>query len=451
VTPPRTRVLVVGGGLAGITAAIRLADAACAVTLVEAKPKLGGLTHSFRRGDLDVDNGQHVFMRCCTAYRALLDRLGVTDKTMLQERLDVPLRHVDGRVARLRRNNLPAPLHLGNSLLRLSMLSPTERLRAIGAALAMRGVDRNAATTDERALGEWLEEHRQSAASIDALWDLVGVATMNAHARDVSLATAAMVFQVGLLTDASAADLGWSLVPLQQLHGDAALRVLSEAGADVRLRSKVDALTQVGDSWRVALDGEAIEADCVVLATEHDRAERLLPVGALDVPPGWSAALSASPIVNVHLVFDRPVMSEPFLAGVGTPVQWIFDRTQQAGLTSGQYIALSLSAATDLIGASVSELRDQFVPAVRRLLPAASGAELRDFFVTREPRATFLPAPGTAKLRPPTATSLPGLLLAGAYTATGWPATMESAVRSGDMAAAAVLSYKVPEQRTVAA
>lgn len=450
-TAPRSRVVVVGGGLAGITAAIRLADGGCAVTLLEAKPKLGGLTHSFRRGDLDVDNGQHVFMRCCTAYRALLDRLGVTDKTTLQPRLDVPLHHVDGRTARLRRNNLPAPLHLGNSLLRLSMLSPADRLHVIRAALAMRGVDRDAATTDERSFGQWLAEHHQSAAAIDSLWDLVGVATMNARASEASLAAAAMVFQVGLLTDAPAADLGWSLVPLQRLHGDAALAALADAGADVRLRAKVDGVARSGHGWQVAVDGESLEADCVVVATEHDRAERLLPAGALDLAPGWSDVLGASPIVNVHLVFDRTVMSEPFLAGVGTPVQWVFDRTSQAGLTSGQYLALSLSAATDLVGASVAEMRERFVPAVRKLLPAASHAELLDFFVTREPRATFLPAPGTARFRPATATRLPGLVLAGAYTTTGWPATMEGAVRSGDMAAAAVLSHQVPAQRTVAA
>jgi squalene-associated FAD-dependent desaturase len=450
-TSERRRVAVVGGGLAGITAAIRLADAGCAVTLLEARPKLGGLTHSFRRGDIDVDNGQHVFMRCCTAYRALVDRLGVTGKTVLQGRLDVPLHHIDGRTARLRRTNVPAPLHLGGSLLRLSMLSPADRVRVMSAALAMRGVDRDAAATDELSFGQWLTDMRQSAASIDALWDLVGVATMNAPARDASLAVAATVFQVGLLSDASAADLGWSSVPLQQLHGDAALAVLSAAGADVRLRAKVDGLFQSGHGWRVTVDGEPLDADCVVVATEHDRAERLLPDGALALESGWSEALGASPIVNVHLVFDRRVMTEPFLAGVGTPVQWVFDRTAQSGLPAGQYLALSLSAATDLIGASVAQLRDQFVPAVQRLLPLAAEAKLVDFFVTREPRATFLPRAGTAKYRPHTATKLPGLVLAGAYTATGWPATMEGAVRSGDMAAAAVLTHQMPARRTVAA
>src|SRR5206468_10938850 len=135
-TSKRRRVAVVGGGLAGITAAIRLADAGCAVTLLEAKPKLGGLTHSFRRGEIDVDNGQHVFMRCCTSYRALLDRLGVTGLTTLQPRLDVAvIRASDGTRGRLRRDALPAPLHLGRSLSRYSVLSVADRARAVRAAL----------------------------------------------------------------------------------------------------------------------------------------------------------------------------------------------------------------------------------------------------------------------------------------------------------------------------
>src|SRR4051812_22041679 len=176
-----TQAVVVGGGLAGISAALRLADAGCRVTLLEAKPKLGGLTHSFRRGDLDVDNGQHVFLRCCTAYRALLDRLGTTASTHLQPRLDVPVVS-GGRTARLRRQSLPAPLHLGHSLATYSVLGHRDRLRAVRGALALRSVDRDDPRTDEVSFGRWLADHGQNAATIDALWNLVGVATMNAHA-----------------------------------------------------------------------------------------------------------------------------------------------------------------------------------------------------------------------------------------------------------------------------
>jgi hydroxysqualene dehydroxylase len=435
------RVAVVGGGLAGITAALRLADAGCAVTLLEARPKLGGLTHSFRRDGLDVDNGQHVFLRCCTAYRSLLDRLGVTDRTVLQPRLHVPVvRAGDGRRARLRRDPLPPPLHLLRSLATYDVLPVAGRVRAARAALALRGVDRDSGAADATTFGDWLARRHQSPAAVDALWDLIGVATLNARAADASLALAATVFQVGLLATSDAADIGWSMVPLQQLHGDGGAQALRRAGAQVHVRAKAHAVEPEGRGWVVRTAGGDLDADAVVVATDHVAAERLLPPGALELPPGWSQRLGSSPIVNVHVVLDRPVMTEPFVAALDSPVQWVFDRTAQSGLDRGQYLALSLSAADGLIDRTVTELRDLFLPELRRLLPAMRDAEVVDVFVTREPHATFRPAPGTRAMRPGARTALPGLVVAGAYTATGWPATMESAVRSGDNAAAAVLA-----------
>jgi squalene-associated FAD-dependent desaturase len=435
-------VAVVGGGLAGITAALRLADAGREVTLFERRPVLGGLTHSFRRGQLDVDNGQHVFLRCCTAYRALLDRLGVAGKVALQRRLDIPIRSpLASREARLRRNALPAPLHLGASLLRYPLLDPAQRLRFIRAALVLRRVDRADPATDARAFGDWLREHGQDARAVAALWDLVGIATLNAPAERASLALAAMVFQVGLLTDAGAADIGWSLVPLGELHGEAAGRHLREAGARVATGSRVGRIEPRGHGWLVGVGGEEHVVDQVVLAVPPPVAEDLLPPGSVPMPPGWSARLGSSPIVNAHVVLDRRVMTEPFVAGVGTPVQWVFDRTVQSGLTGGgQYLAMSLSAADELIDVPVGTLRERLLPELVALLPEAASATVRDFFVSRERHATFRPEPGSGALRPGARTAVPGLFLAGAWTDTGWPATMEGAVRSGDAAAEAVLT-----------
>jgi hydroxysqualene dehydroxylase len=447
-------VAVIGGGLAGLTAAIRLADAGHQVTVLESRPRLGGLTHSFRRGDLDVDNGQHVFLRCCTAYRALLDRLGTTHLTHLQPRLDVPV--LSGRkTARLRRNSLPAPLHLGRSLASYSVLAPADRMRAVYGALALRGVDRDDPRTDRISFGRWLAEHRQNTATIEALWDLVGVATMNVHADDASLAVAATVFQLGLLTDSAAGDIGWSSVPLQQLHGDAAATVLAQAGADVRLRSRVRALDRDGTGWIVSTGDDRLGVDAVVVATDPEQAEALLPAGALTQPSGWSSGLGVAPIVNVNVLVDRSVLAEPFVAVVGSDIQWVFDRTAQSGLAASrpdaQLLAVSLSAADDLIDVPVAELRARLLPALTAMLPKLSGASVLDFFVTREPQATFRALPGTAVLRPAAQTAMPGLVVAGAYTATGWPATMESAVRSGDAAASALLTSSLDATRVVAA
>jgi uncharacterized protein with NAD-binding domain and iron-sulfur cluster len=190
----------------------------------------------------------------------------------------------------------------------------------------------------------------------------------------------------------------------------------------------------------VHIEGGTIEADTVVLAVPPADAEKLLPPGALPVPERLTA-LGASPIVNVHVVYDRPVLPVPLAAAVRSPVQWIFDRTGAAGLTGGQYLAVSLSAADDWVDRPTAEVRSVFVPALAELLPRARGAGVRELFVTRERRATFRQGVGSAALRPGPATALPGLLLAGAWTDTGWPDTMESAVRSGRAAVRGALDH----------
>ncbi|HEX3825613.1 MAG TPA: hydroxysqualene dehydroxylase HpnE [Mycobacteriales bacterium] len=439
------KVAVIGGGLAGITSALRLADAGCAVVLLEAKPRLGGLTASFRRGDLAIDTGQHVFLRCCTSYRALLDRLHATSMTELQDRLDVAVvRASDGRRGRLSRSNLPVlaglPLHLGRSLASYAVMPPTARLAAVRAALALRAVDPADPATDDRSFGSWLAAHGQPPEAIDALWDLVGVATLNARSDDASLALAATVFQLGLLTESGAGDIGWASAPLQDVHGESAMRELAAAGVEIRLRTKVTSLEAAPEGWLVHTGDGSEPAAAVVVAAEPPQAERMLPGDALDLPAGWSDQLGSTPIVNAHAVFDRTVMTEPFLACVGSPLQWLFDRTRPSGLSEGQYLAASVSAADDIAGRSVAELRSWLLAEIERVLPAAGGADLVDFFVTREPHATFRQAPGSGRWRPQTATRYDGLVMAGAHTATGWPATMEGAVRSGDAAAAQILA-----------
>lgn len=434
------RVAVVGGGLAGITAALACADAGCEVTVLEAHSWLGGLTHSFRRDGLWIDNGQHVFLRCCTDYLGLLDRLGVGDQVILQPRLDIAVRSgATGSTSRIRRSNLPVPLHLARTLLRYGPLSGPERLRAALAAAAMRRVDADSPASDATSFGDWLRAHRQSRRSIDTLWDLVGVATLNAPADHASLALAATVFQQGLLTTASAGDIGWSRVPLRLLHGEAASTALMAAGGEIRRRTHVRSIAADEAGWLVGTDAECVRADAVVLAVPPAAAESLLPGGAVGAEPGWSARLGTSPIVNLHVVLDRMVLAQPFLAAVDSPIQWVFDRTVSSGLATGQHLAISMSAAQDFIDVPTARLREVFVPALRDLLPAARDATVRGFVVTREREATFAPAPGSGRWRLPASTGLPGLALAGAWTATGWPATMEGAVRSGRAAAQVVL------------
>jgi squalene-associated FAD-dependent desaturase len=442
--------VVVGGGLAGITAALRLADEGMAVTLVEARPRLGGLAFSFKRGDLWVDNGQHVFLRCCTAYRGLLQRLGVTDQVEIQHRLDVPVRDVvTGRTGSLRRAGLPVPLHLVKSLALYPHMSLADKAATGRAALALRGLDLDDPALDQESFGDWLRRHGQTARTVESLWDLVGVATLNAVADESSLALAAMVFKTGLLSDPGASDIGFAKVPLGALHDEAARAVLERAGVRVLLRAHV---TEVKPSsprgHSVLLEGERLDGgaeriedvDALVLAVAQDAAHALLPPGSLEHHERL-LELDFAPILNVHVVYDRPVLDRPFLAALGSPIQWVFYRTPHSGLTGpGQYLALSQSAVRDEIDLPVAELRRRYLPELERLLPASKGATVTEFFVTRERTATFAPVPGSARLRPSARTLSPGLYLAGAWTATGWPATMESAVRSGNTAAQAALA-----------
>jgi squalene-associated FAD-dependent desaturase len=451
------KVVVIGGGLAGITAAVALAKAKHEVTLLEAKPRLGGATMSFNRDGLVIDTGQHVFLRCCTAYRGLLDRLGMAAHAPLQPRFDVTV-VAPGKRAVLKRRRVPAPLHMLPALLGYPFLSTPERLRLALAALAFRRLNEADPKADELRLGDWLEAHGQDERTRRVLWDLFSVSSLNVPGDDASLALAAVVVKTGLLGDADAADIGVPTLPLGELHGTAAARVLGKLGATVRLQAKVASIEPTGEGeFHVRLarsDAEAddaaaetteVLADAVVLAVPHEQAAKLIPAGALpaETVDGW-AGLGAAPIVNVHVIYDRKVMDVPFAAGVDSPVQWVFDRTRISGMHArgddGQYLAISLSAADEYASTPVADLRERFVPALAELFPAAKDATVTEFFVTREKRATFRQVPGTAKLRPKAATGLPGLVLAGSWTDTGWPDTMEGAVRSGLNAVIALVS-----------
>jgi squalene-associated FAD-dependent desaturase len=431
-------VVVVGGGLAGLSAGLACADAGARVTLVESRGRLGGATFSFPRDGLVADNGQHVFLRCCTAYRGFLDRIGSSGRVKMQRRMAIPVAAPGGPVAWIRRSSLPAPLHLGGSLLTYRHLTAPARVRAMGASLALRRLDPEDPALDEISFGRWLAGQGQHADAIRALWDLFALPTLNLHAGDASLALAAMVFRTGLLTDRGAADVGWSRVPLSELHGDPAGRALERAGGRVLLGTAARRVRPGVRGWTVDTDGGPVEADAVIVAVPHDRAAELLPPGVSPAQDRWTS-LGFSPIVNVHVLYDRPVLRMPFVAGIGSPVQWAFDRSEGSGVERGRYVAVSVSGADAEIAERSAELRDRFVAALRELLPAARPARVERCFVTREPRATIRQSPGVGRLRPPQRTNRWGLALAGAWTATGWPATMESAVRSGRSAAGEVL------------
>jgi squalene-associated FAD-dependent desaturase len=452
-------VVVVGGGLAGITAAIALREAGAQVTLLEARPRLGGATSSFSRGGLVIDNGQHVVLRCCTAYLGLLARLGMTGAVTMQDKFDVTVLSPTGR-ARLRRTGLPGPLHMTTALAGYGFLTPAARLRAVVAALAMTRLDPAKPELDGRRLGDWLAARWQDDRSRRVLWDLFTVSALNVAGDDANLALAATVVKTALLSSNDAADIGVPAVPLGDLHGQAGTDLLGRLGATVRKSAKVVAVEpRPGGGFGVRLAsrergagsaGPEIAADAVVLAVPAAVAAALTPAAAAGGQPGapggpgpdeWRQ-LGTSPIVNVHVIYDRRVTRLPFVAAVDSPVQWVFDRTGPSGLRRGQYLAVSLSAADRYVDVPAAQLRGEFLPALAELFPAAREAGVADFFVTRERRATLRQVPGCERLRPGAATALPGLVLAGAWTDTGWPDTMEGAVRSGLNAARALRTIR---------
>jgi len=424
--------VVIGGGLAGMSAALEAADAGYEVTVIERRRKLGGLTWSFERHGRWFDNGQHAFMRCCVEYRAFVERVGMSGSVTLQPRLDVPVLAPGGARASIRRLGLPSPLHLAGAIVRFRHLSPIDRGRLVGAVLALRKLDPDDPELDRVAFGEWLANHGQSPRAVAALWNLIVLPTVNVPAERASLALAAKVFRTGLLDTADGGDMGWSQVPLGQLHGEAGARALAAAGVEVVLGAAADRISPQEDGLVVSAGDRSFEAGAVVVTTPPPVTAGLVPASA-GLPD--LRALGTSPIVNVHLVLDRRVTDLPFAAAVDSPVQFVFDRTGSSGSGRGQCLAMSLSSADAFIGQSKDELIRTFFAALGDLFPEARRATLVDAVVTRERAATFAAVAGSRRFRPKPATAIPGLFVAGAWCDTGWPATMEGAVRSGTAAA----------------
>jgi squalene-associated FAD-dependent desaturase len=432
-------VVVVGGGLAGIAAALDCVEAGAQVTLLEVRPRLGGAAYSFEREGLEMDNGQHVFLRCCTAYRALLERLGSVGGVFVQPRLEIPVVSPGGRMTVLRRSDLRAPLHLAGALLRYRHLTVRERLGAARAALALGRLDPSAPVLDRQTLGEWLARRGQGARAVAALWDLIALPALNLPAAQASLGLGAFVFQKGLLERADAGDIGFHRRPLREIVGEPAERTLRGAGVELRLGWRAERVQRSGGGFAVGSGEEDVSADAVIVALPHARAAGLIE--ELDPHAATGArALRDSPIVNLHVVYDRRVCELPFAAGVGTPVQYVFDRSEAGGVGEGrQYLAVSLSGAEREMGLSVDALRERYLPALTELFPRARGARVERFLATREHAATFRAEPGVGALRAGPQSAVPGLALAGAWTATGWPATLEGAVLSGHAAARCAL------------
>jgi squalene-associated FAD-dependent desaturase len=401
------KVVVVGGGLAGLAAALDLADAGHAVTLHEARPTLGGAVQTLpeRAGDPEPppDNGQHIGLGCFTEYLGFLDRIG-EGGSVLRTRLALPVLDEQGKAAAIE-PSLPA-------LLRYSHLPLRDRLRLPITTLRLR----SARSQPEETFGELLRRLGENDTSINCFWDVFVRPALNLRCDEVDAGAGLFTVRTALLGPRSNSDLILPTRPLGQMHGDAAGSALEAAGGTVQLDSRVSSLDE-------------LDTDAVVVAVPPAESARLLGEEA--------PALEDSPIVSVHLWFDRQVLDRPLAALLGSDAHWIFDRGALTGSRPerGQYLTVVSSGVPELLGVRGRELVEQIAG---QLTERLGDAELLWSRVSREPYATIALRPGVR--RPGPETSRPHVARAGTWTDTGWPATMESAIRSGRRAAQHILS-----------
>ena len=403
------RVAVVGGGLAGLAAALELADAGHEVVLHEARPTLGGAVQTLpeREGDPPPppDNGQHIALGCFTEYERFVGRIG-KGEALRREPLALPVIDENGRASFVR----PGLRLLGYSHLPLS-----SRLRIARVTLRLRGLSPE--EHSDRTFAELLRGFGQRQEEIDRFWDVFIRPALNLPTEEAGADYGIFTVQTALLGGRGAGDLLLPVEPLGAMHGDAAGDALREAGADVRLESRVETLDE-------------LDSDAVIVALPGAEAAQLLGAD----PP----ALEDSPIVSVHLLFDRPILHHRLAALLDSPAHWVFDRGALTGHSppgGGQYLTVVSSGVPDLLEVRGRGLVDLMADALTDRLGAA---ELLWSRVSREPRATFAARPGTRRLRWTMRTSRPNVVLAGAWVASDWPATMEAAVRSGVAAARAL-------------
>lgn len=447
--PPAPRVIIVGGGLAGLAAASQLVDRGLQITLLESRPRLGGRASSFVdpvTGEL-VDNCQHVSMACCTNLADFLARVGVAH--LMRREPEIVFLDRAGRVSRFRAGILPAPLHLAESFLKARFLSPRDKL-AIARGLA--ALARPLASPPGESFGEWLRRHGQTPRGIELFWTTILVSALNEELDRMDPGHARKVFLDGFLKNRGGFQPEIPLVPLGELYGARLEKWLAHHEVEIQLTTGARSIEVDDEGGLVGVttrSGRLLPADFVILAVPFDRVGDLIPGTLRDRI--WAvenaASLEASPITGVHLWFDRPICPFDHVVTPGRLIQWVFNHTAIQGRYApgspdsgqGQYLQIVVSASYGLLGLDKIAIRDRVLEDLADLWPEVKSAVLVRSWVVTEHGATFAVRPGVDYQRPRQRTAQDGLFLAGDWTATGWPATMEGAVRSGYQAAEGIL------------
>jgi len=467
-------VIVIGGGLAGLSAAIALAEAGFRVRLFEKRPHLGGRATSYWLPDGDhVDNCQHVTMRCCTNLDDFYTRVAAREKIRYYDRLYFAGPH--GHRGEIAASPLPPPLHLAPSFTLFPALSLADKH---GIARAMLSIARAGGPPPD-AFGanmlDWLRARRQTPRAIARFWRVVLVSALNEELERTDARYGVDVFWKAFLATRRGFEVGIPVVPLANLYDGCRAEIERRSG-EVRLRTAVREIAVADERVAGARfdSGESAYGDFYVLAVPHHEVLKLLPPAVVERDANYSGLrnLAVSPITGIHFWLDREVMAAPFLTVLDRTIQWVFNKSRLlaecnggsegpdrfgAGQVTGegrstlsdaaQYLQIVVSASYSLVPLSRQEIIELCWRELCEVMPAAREAKLLKATVIKETAATFSPQPGCDRWRPPQVTGLKNLLLAGDWTATGWPATMEGAVRSGYLAAEAILAAAGPRAK----
>jgi squalene-associated FAD-dependent desaturase len=449
------RVAVVGGGLAGLAAGSALAENGFHVTLFERRPYLGGRASSYQHpgtGEV-VDNCQHVLLGCCTNLIEFYRRIGVENKIRWFDQLT--FLEPGGRASVIRSSWLPAPFHTAPAFLRATCLNLADKLAVAAAMAALTPL--TPGDNGETFLA-WLRRHGQTDGAINRFWKTVLVSALNEELENVSVRSAAQVIRESFLKSAAAGRMGIPTVPLSDLYSAAGDYICARGGA-VEFRCNVESFRAEPAQVKLLVSGQEQIFDFVILAVPFDVLCRLLPRTSAAEPLQQSLAhFETSPITGIHLWFDRQITELEHAVLLDRTIQWMFHKSKlfaagrhgfsDAAASNGSYVELVVSSSKSLVEKSRAEIIDMALKESCEFFPAARDANLIKSTVIKEIHATYSPRPGIDAYRPGSQTAWPRVFLAGDWTATGWPATMEGAVRSGYVAAQYVA--RVAGQRRVA-
>jgi squalene-associated FAD-dependent desaturase len=442
-TPPtQPTVAIAGGGLAGLAAACALADSGFRVTLYERRPYLGGRASSYQHpgtGEV-VDNCQHVLFRVCTNLVEFYRRIGVEDKILWFD--EMTFIEPGGRTSVMRASPLPAPLHTAPSFLRFPFLNTKDKL-AISRAIAALTLTKQPDTG--RSFLEWCHQHGQTENAIHRFWNPILVSALSEDLDLIAISSAAQVVRESMKSP-EARHMGVPSIPLTDLYNRAGDYIRARSG-EIRFRTSLEAFSPEASQVTIRVGEKEDVSDYLVLALPFEAVDRVLPETLESAPLREKLAhFESAPITGIHLWFDRQITDLDHAVLLDRTVQWMFNKSRLLmtrgaadAASGGSYIELVVSASKSLIDKSRTEIVELALKEVREFFPAARAANLVKSTVIKEVRATYSPRPGIDAYRPQQVTAWPRVFLAGDWTATGWPATMEGAVRSGYLAAEALV------------